>query len=177
MVFTFKSRSRVSCRGFTLFELLIVLALLAVLVGLIAGAVGGLSRRNDSRAALTAALDALTLARIDAMRSARPRTVSVAREGERLVIVTDPGTTRSVRAAEVTPVSERAVPAAQVARFDGSGRTDSAAWRLALAAPAPQGTIPEGARIWRVEFDPISGAPSLIDPASERATNTKASQP
>jgi prepilin-type N-terminal cleavage/methylation domain-containing protein len=157
-------------RAFTLIEMLIVLALLAVLSGMVAAGVGAMSRTTDTRAALTAVLDALTLARIDAMRAAKSRVVTLALADDRLRISTEPGKVRSLRAGGVVPVDESGAESVLRARFDGSGRADAEPWRLALGAPGSKGPVRDGVRIWRIEFDPISGAASLIDPAAVNAS-------
>lgn len=165
------SRQRTAA-AFTLLELLIVLALIAVVGGLAASGIVASQRGDETRAALMSIVDAATLARTEAMRTARATSVTVALDGEHLRLTYPPrGETRR-RWGGVRPIDAAGQLATLSARFDSLGRSDTRSWRIEqVRGGSGRG---EAVRIWQIEFDPVSGAPSVHDTALDRPSKEAA---
>lgn len=157
--------------GFTLLELLITLGLIGLLVGIVTVALGRLSRASENRAALSGVVNALTTARVEAMRTSRPVRVTV-EIAEGVVRVAEGVADREsrYRTGLVQFRDEQGGAATTaVAEFDTLGRTRERLWRIEEGSsrsvgPAGQVSPSEAVRIWRIEFDPVSGAPVLRSP-------------
>lgn len=139
--------------GFTLFEILIVLAIAGMIAGLVAVGAGrsGGAARGAALADLTVMLEA---ARVRAMRTAALVTVAAWADDDGVLMAQEDGEPpRCWERTGVLVVDEFARPIARAeARFEPSGRTRTTRWRFAAKAD-PTGTI------HIIEFDPISGAP------------------
>jgi len=147
--------------GFTLFEILIVLAIAGMIAGLVAIGAGrsGGAARSAALADLGVMLEA---ARVRAMRTAAPVAVAVWADDEgALVAQEDDQPPRRWERAGIVVVDKFTRPIARdEARFETSGRTRARHWRFA-AEGDPTGTI------FVVEFDPISGAPLPLRRATQ----------
>ncbi len=169
--------------GFTLLELLITLGLIGLLVGIVTVALGRFSRAAENRAALIGVVNALTAARVEAMRTSRPVRVTV-EIAEGVVRVDEGVADRESRyrtgLVQFRDEQGNAAPSA-VAEFDTLGRTRERLWLVEegsgrSASPAGQVLPGEAVRIWRIEFDPVSGAPVLRtpgDPSARPASGTR----
>lgn len=148
--------------AFSLLETLIVLVILGLTAALVAASIGAGARVTRERAAVTAVLDALWAARTQALSTAAPVRLVLRAEPGHLAWTKDALPARRVAADGLVPIDQLSRPAQLDARFAPSGRTDAQSWRITSTPPA-SGTAP--VRIWRIDFDPISGAPALFDPS------------
>lgn len=158
-------------------ELLITLALIGLVVGVVTVAIGRLSRASENRAALIGVVNALTVARVEAMRTSRPVRVSV--EINDGVVRVDGGLADQDFRYRTGPLQlldahGQGVASAE-AEFDSLGRTRERLWRIG-EGEASSGDLAAQlggsgkVRIWRIEFDPVSGAPVLRSPGEPGAT-------
>lgn len=140
-------------RGFTMLELVVVLALLALVVGLVLPSLGSWSRAGRARDAVFGVQAVLLTERAEAMRRAERRSVELlvderglsVKAGEDQRAWDAPGLrVRDAKGAIVTRAS---------AEFDGSGRTGARRWTI---EPSDG-----GGTLWAIEFDPVSGAAEL----------------
>lgn len=167
--------------GFTLLELLVVVVILAgasalVVGGLARGIAGGPARQRECLGNL---LNALNLARLDAMRRQSPLTVRLSAEDDDLLLWSKAGERRwkgarlqPIAPAQVTApaggviryeheiadASDTPMTAANLtAQFDTAGRTRERAWCVGekQGGPGPIRTL------WVIRFDPLSGLPTL----------------
>ncbi|MEO1057843.1 MAG: prepilin-type N-terminal cleavage/methylation domain-containing protein [Actinomycetota bacterium] len=156
------SDSRTDARGFSLLELILVLALAGLIMGVVAVSVGRTSPRTVGREVV----DFLAIARVEAMRETREITVSIEQDGQTLV-ARRPGIERSwslpgavLQADVAAGALDLAAPTAPTemtvlsADFLPDGRTDARLWEFNEADG--------GSRIFSIEFDPVSGAPRLV---------------
>lgn len=159
-----------SSSAFTLLELLVVIAIVAVIAGTLAVSVA----RSTPERVMTRALDEVTtelsIARVEAMQRGRPESVELwatekelglARgERERLWAVAKavivPSRSVTTRLQRVEPDGGRF--GGVRADFDTMGRTHARRWEVWY-----DGTP---GRIWAIEFDPVSGAPSMRRPGA-----------
>lgn len=186
----FSRTGRRSARGFTLLELILTLAILGLAAGLVGVSIGRLSRTTETRSALTEIVNTLAAARIEAMRGGESRTVRVRFHEGRVLIsggrdVVAPSEmtredapegreARALRARALRFVDEHGrEQEGREARFGALGRTRERVWLVAdgAGAEAPAG---RKVRIWRIEFDPISGAPVLRWPGTDSASEQEA---
>ncbi len=155
-------RMRAARRGFSLIELIVVLALVGLVAGLVAPAVGRAWGRDAERRQLIELTGALGAERVEAMRVRRPMVVrltagegdlrmSAAPEGE------EPGASRVWGGWRSTLVDAEgeALPEAGLA-FDALGRAS-------VREVIFRGSADESGsdRMWRIVLDPVSGKPSL----------------
>jgi len=150
--------SRDPCRAFTLFELVLVVTIAAI----VAAAVGAMLARAGPASRVTHALrqavTELSSARLKAMRSGGAREAVLRFSGERISLERGGGETRDWRGAGVSPMTGAAEddPGALSVRFRANGRTDERRWRFVSSLT--------GDTIWTIEFDPVSGTPRLLPP-------------
>lgn len=165
--------------GFTLLELIVTLALVGLLTGIVSVGLGRFGASAERSAAMRGVVGALAAARIEAMRTRSAHTVRVrvsvegvaaetsgARAGRRAWVA------RGLRMVNETGRERSEVSAA----FDSAGRTRERLWlvreresgdsRDAAGGDGGGGGGVAG-RIWRIEFDPVSGAPNLRAPGEE----------
>ena len=142
-------------RGFTLFELLIVVVMIGVMAGLVAGRLAGSSRLARQQDALRSLTTMLAEARVQAMRRTETETVELhAPRGADTLTATWRTRTRDWEQLQLQPVNDLNERLEHLtARFDPEGRTRQRLWRF-MAADSP-GTI------WTITFDPVSGAPEF----------------
>jgi prepilin-type N-terminal cleavage/methylation domain-containing protein len=156
------SDSRTDARGFSLLELILVLALVGLIMGVVAVSVGRTSPRTVGREVV----DFLAIARVEAMRHTREIAVSIEQDGEELV-ARRPGVERSWSLPGAVLQAEQVAGALDIesaagprqksglsADFLPDGRTDARLWEFNEADG--------GSRIFSIEFDPVSGAPRLV---------------
>jgi len=167
--------------AFSLLEIIAVLVIMSMGVALVAPTLARSGGKAAERRAMAQVVDALRSARVDAIRAQQPRTVrvtivngaAVAQIGAEKHTI-DPWPIASFKLAQDSaPVSERHARrplqsggSNRTPRgtgdvrviFQPSGRTDA----LAVVADSLR-----GARLWRITFDPVSGAPTLARVASE----------
>lgn len=174
--------------GFTLLELVVVVALLGLMASLVGVRVASTSAVAQERAILQALVNVLATTRVESMRRGAVLSCSYVLEGDRLV-VDGPGMHRAIDTRGLIAIDDKAEPMkGGRADFDGSGRTLQRVWWFAspetnrtallngnvLRAPwdvsdAPAGDVP--GRVWRIVFDPLSGAPRV-----ERSDRTEESE-
>ncbi len=158
-----------SGRGFSLLELIVALAIVALLLGVAAPTLGGTARRMAERRAAFTLLDVCRGARVEALEQAARREVHAHGGREGLVVWTQDGRRRRLLRA---PVEVHAMgSAAQEAQrrdvvvvFEPSGRTRTrgVAFRRLLGREGGE------ARLWRIVFDPVSGEPTLTNRGQRR---------
>lgn len=149
---SFRGRGR---GGFTLLELVVILALAGLIAGLTIAAVGRVSGAAADRRTIGEISAWVSSARVEAMRSSDDVDVEVRGTDDGLR-GTAGGRTASWRTA-LRPVDAASGPiAAHEASFAPSGRTRARLWRFMASA--------DGDTIWTVAFDPVSGAPTIGDP-------------
>lgn len=175
------NRARTASRAFTLLEMIIVLAVLSLVVGIAAPRFASSASGAQSREAVRGLVDALTAQRAETIRAMRPSVVFVVGQRDRVSLVTtdaadatstalesmlterggvsapfrELGAWRGVALADpATGASAATARRVLQVRFDPLGRATAADGGIALVAPG------DDDRIWRLEFDPISGAPS-----------------
>lgn len=140
-------------RAFTLLELLAVLIVLAAVIGLVAPAMVRASARETERRQVAELVSWLSLERVEAMRRSTVVEVELrlVREG---YIASGSGGERTWDDWRTIPIDESREPLGESrVYFDALGRTATRTLWLQSAE--------ESDRIWRVEFDPISGRPFL----------------
>lgn len=171
-----RRRRSLQARGFTLLELLITLALAGLLVGVVTVGLGRMTRASENRAALIGIVNALTVARVEAMRTSRPVRVAVEVSDGRVLVregIGDRVSRYPVSGIQLRDGDGRPATSA-AAEYDTLGRTRERVWRFEEAPHSP-GTGPAqvgaagAVRIWRIEFDPVSGAPVLRSPGESGA--------
>ena len=158
----------VGAAGFTLLELLISLAIIGLIVGVVSVSVGRLSRAAETRAALSGVVNALAVARVEAMRTSRSLRVVIEFGSDHLLIEqegSDQQRRYRVRGLMLKGPHGRPETKA-LAVFDTMGRTRERVWHIEEASlkAGNQASGAEAVRIWRIEFDPVSGAPVLRSP-------------
>lgn len=177
--------TRRPARAFSMLELVIALAVVALAAGLISGALGAWGATARQRSTVDTIVRALSLARLDAMRAQQPveaRLEPSEKPAELTLRIADK--VNPVRAAGLAPVpglnetdlnapirrsALGAIPVDDLAntgraselrvKFDSSGRADSRAWRLAALDGAGANASP-GRTLWIIRFDAVSGAVS-----------------
>lgn len=165
-------------RAFTLIELLVVvllIGLVAALVAVGAARAGAGSRRLEAMNSLIAELAS---ARVNAMKASQPRSVRVVQKIDELRVERPEASARVFARPGLVVLDERRRPAANLeAKFGRDGRTVRRCWLFLPTdgsstgpAPAPperpasrvaSAEVSAGTILWRIDFDPISGAPSL----------------
>lgn len=155
-------------RGFSLLELIVALAVAALLLGLAAPAISLRARRAAAMRAAAVLLDACRAARIEAIEQATRASV-VVRNAEGALLLERRGA--AAQRLLDGPVALRAEIAGQTTQgdeavvvFEPSGRTRARAVELLHKDGAHLGD-----RLWRIEFDPISGQPMLAPRSGGRA--------
>jgi len=140
-------------RAFTLLELLAVLIVLAAMVGLVAPALVRASARESERRQAAELVSWLSLERVEAMRRSIVVEVDLA-QGDQVFAAIGPSGERVWSGWRLVLVDESGEPLDESrVYFDALGRTTTRTLWLQSAQ--------ESDRIWRVEFDPISGRPFL----------------
>ncbi|MFI4855419.1 MAG: Tfp pilus assembly protein FimT/FimU [Phycisphaerales bacterium JB065] len=167
-------------RGFTLFELVIVLALIGLLGGVALVGVSSRGRRGAHDEAVRAIERRLLEARVDAMQRTRVNRVRVEFRDDRLVLL-GYGGEAVVEGPGLSALDElaRDLDALEVS-FAPHGRADVLVWRIAdeeldrqraydlglldagrVLDGGDAATSGIGGRLWLIRFDPVSGAPSV----------------
>jgi len=145
--------------GFSLLEALVVLALLALVIGLTAPALGRFLAEDAERRQLVDLVNLLQAERTEAIRLGRAVRVGLEHEGPALVVTRRGGAKRWADwGAQLLDDDEDPVLGAALV-FEPSGRT---ARRLILFE-----SLEASDRIWAVTFDPVSGVPALGERAEE----------
>jgi len=158
--------------GFTLLELIVTLALVGLLAGIVSVGLGRFGASAERSAAMRGVVGALAAARIEAMRTSKAHSVRVLVSAQSVEAETAGAQARRRRwpASGLRLVDESGRVKAEVtAEFDSAGRTREREWRVEEGGPSanPGSAGNGGVRIWRIEFDPISGAPGLRAPDEE----------
>ncbi len=144
------SSARNNPRAFTLLELIIVLAIAALLAGLAVPAAARAMAGATPRSTLTDLRANLALARAAALKAGEPVQATVTLEKDALS-VTYQDKSRAIRAAWLPDTAEQTAP--QSVRFDPMGLADRR--KLQFSAPSSDDAAPT---IWAIPFDPVSGA-------------------
>lgn len=145
-------------RGFTLLELVLVLAILALAAGMIVPAMGGWSRAGKLREAVGGIRTMLLVERVEAMRRGERRRLEVT-AGESGLAATSGGELRSSWDAGGIGLRDSAgrVVERLAAEFDASGRTVERRWEFRAEGPRGGGA----GTMWAIVFDPVTGAAEL----------------
>lgn len=152
--------------AFTLLELVIVIALVAMIAGLVLPAVGGWSRAGRAREAMLGLHGLLLTERVEAMRQASVRRVEVTMERQELVARVTDEEPRRWPVGAVTMRDARGREAEKlVAEFSATGRTTARRWVFEQA----EGSRDASGTLWRIEFDPVSGAAEAVRGAAAGA--------
>jgi prepilin-type N-terminal cleavage/methylation domain-containing protein len=165
--------------GFTLLELIIVVALLGLMAGVVGVRVASGSQVSKERSALDAMVTVLATTRVEGMRTTgASQCVTLAMEGGQLVL-SAPGQRRELAGQGLRLIDATAEPMAGVeACFDGAGRTTERIWWFMsetvnrtellnaelLKAPWDEaGSVRRNVQgqVWRIVFDPVSGSPRV----------------
>ncbi len=153
--------------SFTLIETLLVVAIVAVIAAVLAGGLLRSAGRTARRATLAGIVETAAATRLEALRTGRATSVTVSQRGEELSVESPRGS-RPMEGAGLALCNERGEAVAMVgAEFDSDGRTACRQWRLAVGAAG------ERDKMWRIEFDPLSGVPRLVDASSTAARTDK----
>jgi prepilin-type N-terminal cleavage/methylation domain-containing protein len=143
--------TRVTTRAFSLLELLIVLALLGMIAALVAPAALRMSLGDPRDTDVAKLTESLAAARLDALREGASAVVRLeGKNGELAASWTDQRIEWSEWRLTIVDDTERAMDTLQM-RFAATGRADRRDIRL---------LEPDTGRMWRIEFDPVSGVPS-----------------
>lgn len=141
-------------RAFTTLEILLALALLALVAGIVAVGVARSSQAAAREATIRALERALLTTRVDAMRFSEPRSVAFEAVEGGLRVVGPVAEGAGMLTTDLTPVGEGGDPVERLeATFDSAGRTRERRWTL--APPGASNTIVA------IEFDPVSGYPRV----------------
>jgi len=135
-------------------EILLALALLALVAGIVAVGVARTSAAAAREHALRAVERALLTTRVDAMRFSDRRSVAVEVVAGGLRLAGPSAEGAGFVSTDLVPVGEGGEALSRLeAEFDSAGRTRERRWTLA----------PRGASntIVAIEFDPVSGAPRV----------------
>lgn len=144
-------RARKTSRAFSLLELLIVLALLAMVAALVGPVALRMSLGDPRDTDVSELTNALAAARLDALREGASSSIRLAvDDGSLTASWSDQRIGWSDWKLAVLDDDGSVQDALQL-RFAVSGRADRRDIRLLEA---------ETGRMWRIEFDPVSGAPS-----------------
>lgn len=153
-----RGRSVRARSGFTLIELIIVVVLIGGIAAVVAGSLVGRSLGAERRRAVGELVAGLATARVEAIRSGRAVSAEAEFDGVQLKLDVEGRSTHwPARGLRLMDDSGRRLERSRV-RFQASGRADAREWIIA-AEPASIGGSP--GRIWRIEFDPVSGAAML----------------
>lgn len=141
-------------RAFTTLEILLALALLALVAGIVAIGVARTSSAAAREHAVRAIERALLTARVDAMRFSDTRVVVIEAVDGGLRVVGSAAEGAGFLRTDLEPVGEGGdrLPRLEAA-FDSAGRTRERAWTLAPRTASNT--------IVAIEFDPVSGAPRV----------------
>lgn len=142
-------------RGFTLAELLCVVVILALMSSVLATSLVRASPNRDRQVALGHLVTYLSLARLESLRTSRPRRVDIKIDNRTLHASIEDQSARSWSIPPTTLSAQRSLAATSLqTSFDASGRTLARRWNF----------IPEHANepIWTIAFDPLSGSPRLM---------------
>jgi general secretion pathway protein H len=131
-------------QGFTLLELIVTLAVLAVTAAVVAPAIGRGSEALKARAEVASFAAALRHAREKAINAQRPHRVEVDTEAHRVSIVAPPATEDGKEVRETRTLSSRmtieASPSAEVL-FDPRGLSSGAEFKLTSGGIVYQVTV------------------------------------
>lgn len=142
-------------RAFTLAEMLFVVAIIAIVSGVLTTSLVRASPSRERQAALGHLVTYLSLARLESMQTSKPRQIEVGIEDHHLHAHIAGGSSRSWRVPPTTLSNGRPTIAESLrASFDAFGRTSQRTWNF----------IPEhdNEPIWTIAFDPLSGSPHLM---------------
>lgn len=146
--------------AFSLLEIVVAMAIAALLLGLAAPAISLRSQRAAQMRAAAGLLDACRAARVEAIEKAAPRRVLVRSDNGALVVQVEGAAAQRLFTGQVVLRAQIAGQTTQgaeaVVLFQPSGRTRTRALEL-LRKEGRQ----ERDRLWRIEFDPVSGQPAL----------------
>lgn len=156
-----RSRFSATGRGFTLLELIVVLAIAGLVLGITAAALYRSSASSARKRAMEEMVIALGATRVEAMRRASAIEIEVSTSDNEVTLVAG-DRTRTWEAPGLVAQS------AMKSTFEPSGLIRARAWRFA-------DTTHSQATLFTVVFDPISGAPALRRGAGSR--NTEAELP
>ncbi len=167
-------RAHLVGRGFSLLEALVVLALLALIVGVTAPAMGRFLAEDAERRRLVDLVNVLQAERTEAIRLGRGVRVALEHEGEALVVTRRGEAKRWASWGGHLLDGEDEEPVMRTELiFEPSGRTTT---RQILFE-----SVEASDRMWEIAFDPVSGVPSLRgratgeskDAASPRRSSTR----
>jgi len=143
--------TRFTARAFSLLELLIVLALLGMIAALVAPAALRMSLGDPRDTDVSELTNALAAARLDALREGASAHVLIEKKDSDLTATwTDQRIQWSDWRLTILGNADGALEELQL-RFAATGRADRREIRLMEA---------DTGRMWRIEFDPVSGVPS-----------------
>jgi len=159
-------------RGFTLLELLVVLAIAGLLAGAVVPGVARLIKDGGPEATLEKVRESLVLARAEALRASRPATVEI-RAGGGAIEVRREGLREGrggerVRRLEAAWLADAPFGAAAIGGvvsdgeprasrrvvFDSLGRASAGAIRFTEAGGGASGA----GTMWEIRFDPVTGS-------------------
>jgi len=156
---------RASQPGFSLLEVVVVVAILAMMAGVVATGVGRSAESHLRRAAVAGLLDELMRARIQAMKTAQRVSLVASMKGEELSAMWSDRTRRwPLKGVRFQDVGQESAAMAR-AVFDPDGRTAQRTWAFQA--------LDGGQSLIEIHFDPISGTPQLIDAAQLRRTQNR----
>ncbi len=165
-------------QGFTLLELIVVVALMGLMAGMVGVRMGNTSTIARERSTLESIVSAIAMTRVQCMRTSQPQCV-VVELTEDTFAVSAPGVRQVIAAHGLRLIDEHMETLGTVeACFDASGRTPERVWRFIsrdvkrnellntdiLRTPwehSDEVHHDVQGQVWRIVFDPVSGAPRV----------------